>query len=178
MRHHWVPIQRRLFGLDPGGEQGCAGGGACFNLSRAYVVTPICCPSRSSYLSGKYTHNHQTLQNGEAQGCAAGTWVDSIEPRTYPAYLAAAGYRTAFFGKYLNQYGGTVASPISHIPPGWNNVGHEMSCHVALRAPVSPELRSHTHAGEHSGIAAAFCGTRARSVTHDAALLPHCSGRG
>jgi hypothetical protein len=33
-----MPATKRLFGLsEPGG---CAGAGACFNLSRAYVRTP------------------------------------------------------------------------------------------------------------------------------------------
>lgn len=111
----------RLYGLDVGGK-GCVGLGRCFSMARTYVVTPICCPSRSAYLSGKYTHNHRTLQNSQTQGCASDFWVRSIEPRAYPAYLAAAGYRTAFFGKYLNAYGTNPSSPMSHVPPGWHKV--------------------------------------------------------
>ena len=55
------------------------------------VATPICCPSRSSYLSGKYTHNHLTVQNSPAFGCSSERWNATEEPRAFPAYLAAAG---------------------------------------------------------------------------------------
>ena len=80
-----MPRTRSLFGLDsilPKGG-GCADGGACYNLSRGYVATPICCPSRASYLSGKYTHNHRTLQNNAPMGCSSAGWVAEKEPRAY-----------------------------------------------------------------------------------------------
>jgi hypothetical protein len=70
-------------------------------------------------LTCRYTHNHRTLQNSGPTGCASAEWVTSVEPLTYAPHLLAAGYRTAFFGKYLNAYGDTPDAPITHVPPGW-----------------------------------------------------------
>eukprot|EP00040_Diaphanoeca_grandis_P009007 m.47205 g.47205 ORF g.47205 m.47205 type:complete len:745 (-) comp20446_c0_seq1:240-2474(-) len=113
-----MPLTRNRYGLDTGTQ--CTGGGSCFNLTRAYVATPICCPSRSSYLTGKYIHNHHTIQNSGQMGCAGAEWVATQEPRGYAAYLATAGYSTGFFGKYLNAYGHTTSAPPSHVPNGWH----------------------------------------------------------
>lgn len=88
-----------------------AGHGVTF--SRFYVTTPVCCPSRASYLTGQYAHHTGVLDNiGQDGGAQA--FDDSS---TVATWLQSAGYTTGLFGKYLNGYPEQGACG---IPPGWS----------------------------------------------------------
>ncbi len=60
-----------------------------------FATTPICCPSRASIFSGQFVHNH---------GVKNFTPYELQQTTTLQAVLQANGYRTGFFGKYLNRW--------------------------------------------------------------------------
>ncbi len=78
----------------------------------SFVTTALCCPSRSSVLSGKYAHTTGVHTNGGPDG-GAHVFDDSS---TLPVWLHAVGYRTGIFGKYLNGY----AAMAPYQAPGWD----------------------------------------------------------
>jgi N-acetylglucosamine-6-sulfatase len=82
-------------------------------FSNSFASNPICCPSRATFLTGQYTHNHRVFRNGAPNGGYAS--LDGS--RTLPVWLQRAGYHTAHIGKYLNGYGRTAPT---EVPPGWS----------------------------------------------------------
>ncbi|XP_069760118.1 N-acetylglucosamine-6-sulfatase isoform X2 [Narcine bancroftii] len=91
-------------------------------FTNVYVASPLCCPSRSSILTGKYPHNHRVFNNTLDGNCSSKAWQKTQEPNTFAALLNNhCGYRTFFAGKYLNEYGSELAGGVEHVPPGWDH---------------------------------------------------------
>lgn len=86
------------------------------SFEEAFVSHSLCCPSRSTILTGLYDHNHHVLGNEPPSGGFQKFLSEGHEEDTIAVRLQEAGYRTAFFGKYLNGY---PAGDPTHIPPGW-----------------------------------------------------------
>jgi arylsulfatase A-like enzyme len=80
-----------------------------------FTTYPLCCPSRASILRGQYPHNTLVLGNLPPEGGFLTFRRLGLEESTIATWLQAAGYRTAFYGKYLNGYTETDAPP-----PGWD----------------------------------------------------------
>jgi N-acetylglucosamine-6-sulfatase len=91
-----------------------AGEGVSFN--NYYATFPLCCPSRVSFLTGQYSHNHGIVSNVPPDGGFQAFVNDSA---TLPVALRESGYRTGFVGKYLNGYG-SATRDASYVPPGWS----------------------------------------------------------
>jgi arylsulfatase A-like enzyme len=85
--------------------------GASFESS--YASFPLCCPSRATFLTGQYAHNHGVLSNHPPEG----GYYALDNSNTLPVWLQRSGYVTAHIGRYLNGYGNR--SP-TEIPPGWS----------------------------------------------------------
>jgi N-acetylglucosamine-6-sulfatase len=80
-----------------------------------FASFPLCCPSRTTFITGQYGHNHTIMGNAAPAG-----GYDKLAPahaNTLPAWLQQAGYQTVHLGKYLNGYG--RARP-TEVPAGWN----------------------------------------------------------
>jgi N-acetylglucosamine-6-sulfatase len=89
--------------------------GAIFE--NAYVNTPVCCPSRSSFLTGLYNHRTQVVGNSIPGNCYGPDFRNSTEPLSFANILHnQTNYATSYAGKYLNMYG-FDANP--DVPPGW-----------------------------------------------------------
>ncbi len=64
-------------------------------FTRFFCTTPLCSPSRASYLTGLYPHSHRIINNDK-------DGLDAISHTlvTFPRMLRESGYETAFIGKW------------------------------------------------------------------------------
>jgi arylsulfatase A-like enzyme len=66
------------------------------SFTRAYCANPICVPSRTSMFTGRYPTETGVMDNG-------GLAKAHLDPKTFPfmgKFFTAAGYETAYFGKW------------------------------------------------------------------------------
>ena len=89
-------------------------GGRGVEFTRSFVNYALCCPSRATFLTGQYSHNHGVLSNVPPSGgfprLDTSQWL--------PGWLQSFGYHTVHVGKFLNGYGNL--SPPADVPPGWS----------------------------------------------------------
>ncbi len=89
------------------GDQGATFDNSLLNFS-------LCCPSRATFLTGQYAHNHGVWSNQAPNG--GFQRFESLHgTNNLAVWLHRAGYFTAMIGKYLNQYKNQPA-----IPAGWS----------------------------------------------------------
>lgn len=85
------------------------------------VTNSLCCPSRVSIFRGQYVQNHRIISNIEETGGGWPTYRKTgREADSLPVWLRRTGAKTAFIGKYLNDYP-KPESNATFIPPGWTD---------------------------------------------------------
>ena len=82
-----------------------------------YIHTPICCPSRSELVSGRYFHNIKSLPTDskpDKRSSCMHVNEDKVNNDTFAKYLKEeANYTVGMFGKYLNNVP-------KFVPPGFD----------------------------------------------------------
>ena len=89
-------------------------GGEGVTFANSFVSLSECCPSRATFLTGRYAHNHGVRSIRPPFGGFG--QLDGSE--TLAVWLRRAGYATGMVGKYLNGYGN--GDPLL-VPPGWTD---------------------------------------------------------
>lgn len=88
-------------------------GGRGVTFANSFVSYPLCCPSRATFLSGQYAHNHGVM------GIAppTGGYGRFDKANSLPVWMKRSGYYTSHIGKFLNGYGSDTPAD---VPPGWD----------------------------------------------------------
>ncbi len=89
------------------------GGPRGTTFQRSFVNHSLCCPSRATFLTGQYEHNHGVLGNEPPNG-GFDRFQELHADNNLAVWLQDSGYYTAMVGKYLNGYPGDV------VPDGWS----------------------------------------------------------
>lgn len=113
--------------------------GATF--TRYFVTDSLCCPSRTSLLTGRLPHNSGVFTNVPPSGGYRGFMDHGNEAASIAVALHGQSYLTSMNGKYLNGY-----SPESHRSPlGWSDWGVAGSGYVNFNVVVNENGSLITH---------------------------------
>lgn len=115
-------------------------GGATFE--NMFIHVPICNPSRSTTLTGRYFHNIKSSMvergggggrhdsgggdprgNGQLEDDTMHVNMSRVHNRSFAVRLQRRGYTLGLFGKYLNAMPGNVGNttaPGGYVPTGWS----------------------------------------------------------
>jgi len=99
---------RLVLGVDPAHPNA-----ATIPFTNSFVSNPECCPSRTTTLSGDYSHTTGVWDNHLPYG----GFSAFDDKHTIAVDFQQQGYRTALVGKYLNGY---AAGKTTYVPPGWD----------------------------------------------------------
>jgi N-acetylglucosamine-6-sulfatase len=83
-------------------------------FEESFTTSSLCCPSRASILTGAYPHTTGVYR----QALPHGGFRSFDDSTTIATELHDAGYRTGFFGKYLDSYQHEALT--GYVPPGWD----------------------------------------------------------
>lgn len=96
-------------------EKEIAGKGTTY--SNAVIPNSVCCPSRTSLLTGTYSPENGVWGNRPSTyGGYPVAKANGVEKDTLATRLSDEGYETGLFGKYLNRYQPKTGAK---KPPGW-----------------------------------------------------------
>jgi arylsulfatase A-like enzyme len=108
----WMPKTLKWF---RDGATGIAGG---IDFQNAFATNPLCCPSRASIFTGRYSHNHKVFLKADLNSVAPGAPdFSAFHASTLQHYLKtrpSTPYLTGIFGKYLNFW------PLIYPPPDFD----------------------------------------------------------
>ncbi len=81
-----------------------------------FVTDSLCCPSRTSIMTGLLPHNSGVITNTMPDGGLGAFMAHKNDAKTYAVALNNAFYATALMGKYLNGY----EADRDGVPQGWS----------------------------------------------------------
>lgn len=100
-------------------------------FENAFLNTPICCPTRATILTGRYSHHTGVETNG------AGL---ADETSTIATWLHGGGYHTGLVGKYINRY---PFGRAFYKPPGWDRWAANYWAYYNYRSYVDGKIVSY-----------------------------------